>query len=52
MSVLSKTCAMLSSKRGLIPAQQEASNGMILIHFTVFHSLLPSEFGAGDIPAG
>lgn len=51
-SVPSKTCALLSDKCVLIPAQQEASKEMILIYFAVFCSLLLSGFGAGDIPAG
>lgn len=42
---------MLSNKCVLIAAQQKVSEGMILIYFTVFLSLLLSEFGAGDIPA-
>lgn len=50
-SVPSETCAMLSNKCVLIAAQQKVSEGMILIYFTVFLSLLLSEFGAGDIPA-
>lgn len=50
-AVPSKTCTTLSNKCVLIPAQQEASKGMILIYFTVFHLLLLSEFSAGDISA-
>lgn len=51
-TVPSKTCALLSDKCVLIPAQQEASKETILIYFAVFCLLLLSKFDAGDIPAG